>query len=64
MEWSTLFSIDIIFLLALLSIGMPVAIAFSLINIISLLILRGPNSIFLLINSMFDVSTSFSLVAK
>jgi len=63
MEWSTLFSIDIIFLLALLSIGMPVAIAFSLINIISLLILRGPNSIFLLINSMFDVSTSFSLVA-
>lgn len=63
MEWNVLLIISILILVILLAMGMPVSIAFLLVNIISLLILRGPSSLFLIINSMYDVATEFSLIA-
>jgi len=61
MEWNLLLTINITLLLTLFFIGMPVAIAFFCVNIFSLWILMGPGSLLLIINSIYESTTNFSL---
>ena len=63
MEWYQILAIDLSILAVLFSTGMPLAVAFLSVNIISLLVLIGSNGLFLIISSMYDSISSFSLAA-
>lgn len=63
MEWYTFLTIDLTLIVFLFCIGMPIALAFFSVNIMSLLLLIGKKGLFMFINSMMDSVTSFSLAA-
>lgn len=63
MSWISLLTTNIILLIILFILGMPVAIAFLVINIVSLWMLMGPDSLLLIINGISDQTTSFTMIA-
>lgn len=63
MEWYHLLGINLTLLVIFFCMGMPISIAFFSVNILSLTILMGPKGLLLLINSMLETTTSFTLAA-
>ena len=63
MEWYSFLGFSLTILVVLFCMGMPIAIAFFAVNIISLLVLMGPASLLLLTTSMLASTSSFSLAA-
>jgi tripartite ATP-independent transporter DctM subunit len=64
MEWWGLLLIVFVLLLALFATGLPIFLAFLVLNIGALFYLTGNlNGVLLIINSMFDTGTSISLAA-
>lgn len=63
MEWYHLMGINLTLLVIFFCMGMPISIAFFSVNILSLTILMGPKGLLLLINSMLETTTSFTLAA-
>jgi len=62
-EWYSFLGFSLTILVVLFCMGMPIAIAFFAVNIISLLVLMGPASLLLLTTSMLASTSSFSLAA-
>jgi tripartite ATP-independent transporter DctM subunit len=63
MEWYHFLGINLTILVFLFCIGMPIAIAFFALNIVSLLIIVGPKGLPLISNSIIESVGSFSLAA-
>jgi len=62
-EWYSFLALSLTVLVIFFCMGMPIAIAFFAVNIISLLVLMGPESLLLLTNSMLASTSKFSLAA-
>jgi tripartite ATP-independent transporter DctM subunit len=63
MQWYSFLILDLAALTFLFCLGMPIALAFFAVNIVSLVLLKGPTGLLLFIHSMFDSVSSFSLAA-
>ncbi|EKF43813.1 TRAP dicarboxylate transporter [Nitratireductor indicus C115] len=64
MDWWILLSGVFVMLLVLFATGLPIFLSFLVLNIAALYLLSGNfNGVLLIINSMFDTGTSFSLAA-
>jgi tripartite ATP-independent transporter DctM subunit len=63
MEWYHFLILNLTVLLILFCMGIPIAIAFFSLSIMSLWVLMGPRGFLLLTNSMYQSTTNFSLAA-
>jgi len=63
MDWSVTLVLSIIVLLFLFSTGMPVFIAFMLVNVFSVFIMMGATGFGLFANSFYNTVTQDSLLA-
>lgn len=64
MEWQIVLSLAVLLMLGLFATGMPIFLAFLTLNLAGLYALSGSfKGVLLVINSMYDTSTSMSLAA-
>lgn len=63
MEWWLILAIAGGLLLALFSAGMPIFLAFLSINVLGVLVFLGPNAFGMVVNSVFDTTTTGTLTA-
>ncbi len=63
MEWWLILAIAGGLLLALFASGMPIFLAFLAINVLGVLVFLGPNAFCIVVNSVFDTTTTGTLTA-
>ena len=64
MQWYVLISAALLLMMALFATGLPIFLSFLTLNLLGLFVLTGNfKGVLLVINSMYDTSTSLSLAA-